>query len=52
VLPYFSRIREGRETKETSSTIDLGAAFKTGVKTGLNRRESMLRKTLKEFSLI
>jgi hypothetical protein len=45
VLPCFSRTREG-----TSSTIDLRAAFKTGVKTRLNGRESMLRKTLKESS--
>jgi hypothetical protein len=52
VLPCFSRIGEGREIKRTSSTIDLGAAFKIGVKTGLNRRESMLRKTLEESSLV
>jgi hypothetical protein len=50
VLPRFSRIGEGRETKGTSSTTDLGAASKTEVKTGLNGRESILRKTLKESS--
>jgi hypothetical protein len=50
VLPRFSRTREGRETKGTSSTTDSGAASRTGVKTGLNERESMLKKTLEESS--
>jgi hypothetical protein len=50
VLPRFSRTGEGRETKGTSSTTDSGAASRTGVKTGLNERESMLKKTLEESS--
>jgi hypothetical protein len=49
VLPRFSRTGEGRET---SSTTDSRTASKTRVKTGLNGRESMLRKTLEESSPI
>jgi hypothetical protein len=45
VLPRFGRTGEG-----TSSTTDSGAASRTRVKTGLNRRESILRKTLEESS--
>jgi hypothetical protein len=52
VLPCFGRTGEGRETKGTSSTTDSGAASRTGVKTGLNRRESISRKSLKESSLV
>jgi hypothetical protein len=52
VLPCFSRTREERATKGISSTIDLGVAFKIRVKIGLNRKEFILRKTLKESSLI
>jgi hypothetical protein len=49
VLPRFSRIGERRET---SLTTDSGAASRIGAKTGLNGRESMLRKTLEESSPI
>jgi hypothetical protein len=49
-LPRFGRTGEGRETKGTSSTTDSGAASRTGVKTGLNRRESISRKTPEESS--
>jgi hypothetical protein len=52
VLPCFSKTREGRETKGTSLTTDLGAASRTGVKTRLNKRESISRKTLEESSSV
>jgi hypothetical protein len=45
VLPCFSRTGEG-----TSSTTDSRAASRTRVKTRLNRRESISRKTLEESS--
>ena len=48
MLPRFSRIGEGRE--RTSSTTDLGAASRTRVKTGLNKRESISKKTPEESS--
>jgi hypothetical protein len=52
VLPCFSKIEEGRETKETSLTINLKAAFKIKVKIRLNKKESILKKILKESSPI
>jgi len=47
VLPRFGRTEEGRET---SSTTDSGATSRIGVKTGLNGRESISRKTPEESS--